>query len=106
MSATQLFSDERKALIEEAERLYKGALLHDDVDYEVGLVQRLALALAQTVPHLVFEPSDEQVVASIRAYGDVRRRFGHMNSAVHADCLRAALRAAHAVSDHQRRVGE
>lgn len=33
------------ALTDEAERLYERAVAHDDVDYEVGLIQRLGLAL-------------------------------------------------------------
>jgi hypothetical protein len=51
---------DREALIEEAERVYDGAVLHDDVDYEVGLIQRLGLALARSSHPVQVEaaPSD------------------------------------------------
>jgi hypothetical protein len=69
---------DREALIEEAERVYDGAVLHDDVDYEVGLIQRLGLALARS-PHAVqveAAPSDPHMGVEHESYCHLQHGLG------------------------------
>jgi hypothetical protein len=69
---------DREALIEEAERVYDGAVLHDDVDYEVGLIQRLGLALARSSHPVQVEaaPSDPHIGVEHESYCHLQHGLG------------------------------
>ncbi len=49
------------------------------------------------------EPSDAEVGRAVVAYRNERNNYGHMDSDVHARCIRAALRAAAAIRQEEKR---
>lgn len=87
-----------EALIEEAERVYEGAVEHDEVDYEVGLIQRLGLVLSRTSQPVQVEVTDDMVERALNEYMKIHRSDDGQISL--RESMRAALSAALGGGDH------